>query len=163
MRQQGSPSAGEGGVKRMSPAVYAAVGLAFAAALIHLWATPAHLEQWWGYGTFFVATAVGQGAFGVALLRRVTQPLVLAGIWANAAIVVLYVATRTGGLPLGPHDGMVEDAGVLDMLATVAEVGVVVALVALLGGAYRGWTINALLLLGALLWVLRLTGVLVGP
>ncbi len=163
MRQQGSPGVGEGGVERMSPAVYAAAGLAFAAALIHLWATPAHLEQWWGYGTFFVATAAGQGAFGVALLRRVTQPLVLAGIWANAAIIALYVVTRTAGLPLGPQNGMVEDAGMLDMLATVAEVGVVVALVALLGGAYRGWTINALLLLGALLWVLRLTGVLIGP
>ncbi len=166
VRQQGLPSAGkadEGGIERTSPAVYAAAGLAFAADLIHLWATPAHLEQWWAYGTFFIATAAGQGAFGVALLRRAAQPLILAGIWANAAIIVLYVVTRTVGLPLGPHVGAVEDAGVLDMLATVAEVGVVVALVALLGRAYRGWTINALLLLGALLWMLRLTGALVGP
>lgn len=166
MRQQGSPSAGkvgEGGIERVSPAVYAAAGLAFAAALIHLWATPEHLAQWWGYGAFFVATAAGQGAFGVALLRRVTQPLVLAGIWANAAIIALYIVTRTLGLPLGPQNGMVEDAGMLDMLSTVAEVGVIVALLAVLGGAYRRWTINALLLLGALLWVLRLTGVLIGP
>ena len=174
MGQRGSSDAGKGadlgtaggaevGVGRMSPAVYAAAGLAFAAALIHLWATPEHFEEWWGYGAFFVAAATGQGIFGVALLRRSTQPLLLAGIWSNVAIVVLYVVTRTRGIPLGPHGGMVEDAGVLDMLATVAEVGMIVALVVLLGGGYRGWTLNALLLVGVVLWVLRLTGVLVGP
>ncbi len=30
-------------------------------------------------------------------------------------------------------------------------------------GGYRGWTLNALLLVGVVLWVLRLTGTLVGP
>ena len=161
----GNGSGAEGGVGRASPAaVYAAAGLAFAAALIHLWATPEHFEEWWGYGAFFVAAAAGQGVFGVALLRGFTRPpLLLAGIWANAAIVVLYVVTRTVGIPLGPHDGTVEDAGLLDMVATAAEVGMIVALVALLGGAYRRWTLNGLLLLGVVLWVLRLTGDLVGP
>ncbi len=175
MYQRGSPDAGKGdevgtgsgaesGVGRASPAVYAAAGLAFVAALIHLWATPEHFEEWWGYGAFFVAAATGQGIFGVALLRGPTRPLVLlAGIWANAAIAVLYVVTRTRGIPLGPHDGTVEDAGVADMSATAAEMALVVAVVTLLGGAYRRWTINALLALGVLLWVLRLTGVLIGP
>ncbi len=155
--------ASEGSIERRSPTVYAPAGLAFAAALIHLWATPEHWEEWWAYGAFFVVAAAGQGVFGAALLRRPTQPLLLAGIWANAAIVVLYVVTRTRGIPLGPHDGTVEDAGILDMSATVAEIGLVVALVTLLVGAYRRWTVNALLLLGVVLWVLRLTGGLVGP
>ena len=160
---RGGEGGTENGVQGTPPTVYVAAGLAFAAALIHLWATPEHFEEWWGYGSFFVAAAAGQGIFGVALLRRSTQPLLLAGIWSNVAIVVLYVVTRTRGIPLGPHGGMVEDAGVLDMLATVAEVGMIVALVVLLGGGYRGWTLNALLLVGVVLWVLRLTGVLVGP
>ncbi len=155
----------ENGVQRTRPlTAYAAAGLAFAAALIHLWATPEHFEEWWGYGAFFVAAATGQGIFGVALLRGFTRPLLLlAGIWANAAIAVLYVVTRTRGIPLGPHDGTVEDAGVADMAATAVEVGMIVALVALLGEAHRRWTLNALLLLGVTLWVLRLTGTLVGP
>ncbi len=160
---RGGEGSTENGVQGTPPTVYAAAGLAFAAALIHLWATPEHFEEWWGYGAFFVAAATGQGIFGVALLRRSTQPLLLAGIWANAAIVVLYVVTRTRGIPLGPHDGTVEDAGILDMSATVAEIGLVVALVTLLAGAYRRWTVNALLLLGVVLWVLRLAGALVGP
>ena len=101
--------------------------------------------------------------FGVAILRHLSQPLALAGIWANVAIVVLYIITRTVGIPLRPHDETVEDAGVLDMSATIAEIGLVVALVTLFVGTYRRWTINALLLLGAALWELRLTGVLVGP
>ena len=171
VRQRGPSDAGRGaeggtenGVQGTPPTVYAAAGLAFAAALIHLWATPEHFEEWWGYGAFFVAAATGQGIFGVALLRRSTQPLLLAGIWStNAAIAVLYVVTRTRGIPLGPHDGTVEDAGVADMAATAAEVGMIVALVALLGVAHRRWTLNALLLLGVVLWVLRLTGALVGP
>ena len=79
------------------------------------------------------------------------------------AVVVLYVITRTVGMPLGPHYGTVEDAGPLDMSATIAEIGLVVALVTLLVGSYRRWTINALLSLGVVLWVLRLTGILVGP
>ena len=172
MRRRGPSDVGRGGegstengVQRTPPStVYAAAGLAFAAALIHLWATPEHFEEWWGYGAFFVAAATGQGIFGVVLLRGFTRPLLLlAGIWANAAIVVLYVVTRTRGIPLGPHDGTVEDAGLADMAATAAEVGMIVALVALLRGPHRRWTLNALLLLGVALWVLRLTGTLVGP
>ena len=100
----------------------------------------------------------------MALLRGYTQPLLLlTGIWANAAIAVLYVVTRTRGIPLGPHGGTVEDVGVADMAATAVEVGMIIALVALIRGAHRRWTLNALLLLGVVLGVGRLTGALVGP
>ena len=51
------------------PDVYAASGLSVAAALVHLWATPAHLLDWWAYGAFFLAVALCQGAFAVLLLR----------------------------------------------------------------------------------------------
>ena len=42
-------------------AVYAASGLSVAAALVHLWATPAHLLDWWAYGAFFLAVAARHG------------------------------------------------------------------------------------------------------
>ena len=40
--------------------LYAAAALSLLAALIHLWVTPEHLEEWWGYGAFFLVTALAQ-------------------------------------------------------------------------------------------------------
>lgn len=148
------------GVARPAVALYAAAALSLAAALIHLWALPEHLVSWWGYGVFFLIAAVAQGVFAVLLLRWPAAPVLAAGIWGNLSVVVLYVVTRTSGVPAGPHAGEVETAGVLDLAATAAELGVVLALVTMLGGGLRRRTVNALLLLGAALWALRLAGVL---
>lgn len=145
---------------RSNSAVYAAAALSLAAAMIHLWAVPEHFLMWLGYGTFFIIAALVQGLYAVVLLRCPGRGLLLAGIGANLSIVVLYVLTRTAGIPFGPHAGKVEDAGQLDMAATAAEFGLVFALVTLLDGASRRWTINLLLLLGAAIWGLRLAGVL---
>lgn len=145
---------------RLGVAVYVAAAFSVAAALIHLWVTPEHLEQWWAYGAFFLFAAAAQGLFAVLLLRWPAQPLCLAVIWGNLTIVVMYVVTRTYGTPFGPHVGKVEAAGLLDMGATAAELGLVIVLVTLLRGTYRRWTINALLLVGGAIWALRLAGVL---
>ena len=143
------------------PAVYAASGLSVAAALVHLWATPAHLLDWWAYGAFFLAVALCQGIFAALLLRwSGVYPLLVAGITGNLSVVLVFVLTRTNGLPIGPHAGEVEGAGLLDVAATTAELGVVFTLTALLGGRYRRATVNAMLALGAALWALRLAGVI---
>ena len=103
------------------------------AALVHFWAMPGHFEEWWGYGVFFLVAATVQGVYGLALLRRPRRSLFIFGIGANLAIVVLYVATRTVGVPFfGPHAGVVEEVGVLDLAATMAELALAIALVALL-------------------------------
>lgn len=157
-------SPGEGGAvasyATASLAVYAAAALSLGAAVIHLWALPEHLLLWWGYGAFFLAAALAQGVCAVLLLRWPAAPVFFAGIWGNLTIVLLYIVTRTSGVPFGPHAGKMESAGFLDMLATAAELGIVLALVTLLGGVARRRTINALLLLGAAIWTLRLTGLL---
>jgi len=141
--------------------LYGAAALSLTAALIHLWAMPEHLAEWWGYGAFFLATALAQGLYGVAVLRWPAQPLFLLGISGNLAIVVLYVVTRTAGVPFfGPHAGEVEAADFLGMTATAAELVLVGALVTMLEGRSRERVVSALLLLGGLLWVLRLTGIL---
>ena len=141
-------------------AVCAGAALSLVAAVIHLWAVPEHAWIWWGYGVFFLAAALSQGLFGVAVLRWPSQPLAVAGIFGNLSVVLLYLLTRTSGVPIGPHAGGVEEAGLLDMSATIAEMGLVVVLVTLLGGRYRKATTNALLLLGGALWVLRFSGIL---
>ncbi len=40
--------------------MYAAAALSLVAALEHLWVVPQHFEEWWGYGAFFLASAVAQ-------------------------------------------------------------------------------------------------------
>jgi hypothetical protein len=110
-------------------ALYAAAALSLLAALVHLWVTPEHFEEWWGYGTFFLVCAVAQGLYAPILLRWPSRPILLLGVAGNLAVVILWLVTRTTGVPLfGPHAGEVEEAGALDLVCTLAEVGIVVGL-----------------------------------
>lgn len=157
--------AGDAAERETSPAgvaaaVYAAAALSLVAAVIHLWMAPGHFEVWWGYGAFFLVAAAAQGLFSVALLRWPGRMLSLAGILGNLSIIMLYVLSRTSGVPFGPHAGRAEEAGVLDMSATGIELMIVVFLLTRLGGRERSVAINAVLLAGAAIWVLRFTGLL---
>ena len=130
-------------------------------ALIHLWSTPEHLQDWWGYGAFFLATTLAQGLFVITFLRwPETQMLLFAGIVGNLAIVFLYVLVHYSKATLGPMVAHRGDLGVLGILATAAELGLVVLLATLLAGAYRRATYNGLFLAGVLLWTLKLSGIL---
>jgi hypothetical protein len=116
--------------------VRAAATLSLLAAAIHLWVVPEHLEEWWGYGAFFVVLAATQGLYGLGLLRWHSRPFLLLGVAGNLAIAILWFATRTTGIPLlGPHAGEVEGVGGLDLTCTLGEVGIVAGLGAL---AMRG-------------------------
>lgn len=111
---------------------YAAAALSLAAALIHLWVTPEHFKEWWGYGAFFLGTAVFQGAYGLALLRWPRPSLFSLGIAANLGVVVLWLVTRTAGIPFfGPDAGEMETVGALDLAATAAELALVFVLAGL--------------------------------
>ena len=58
-----------------------------------------------------------------------TRIVLLAGIAGNLAIVVLYLLTRTVGIPLfGPGAGEVEGVSFIGLCATTSEVGIAVAL-----------------------------------
>jgi hypothetical protein len=146
----------------------AAALLSLVAALIHLWVAPEHFEEWWGYGTFMLALAACQGIFVPLVLRFPASRLVsLAGIAGNLFIVVLYVVSYTWGMPFGPtwvpFDPAVAhlvNPEVLGTVATAAEMGIVIVLTVSLEGSLRRAVINALLVVGALLWALRIVGIL---
>ena len=113
--------------------VYLAAGLSLLAALSHLWAMPEHMREWWGYGAFFLASAVAQGAYGTILTRWPRRSLFVVGIGGNLSILALYLLTRTVGIPIfGPHAGEVEGLGLVDAWAAASELGIVFALGALL-------------------------------
>ena len=155
------------------------------AGAIHLAVAPEHFEEWWLYGAFFVGTGLFQLAYATPVLRRPTPLVVLTGILVNLGIVLLWVLSRTAGLPLPPpedgagHEGGhvagpialegahpveavhgVEAVGAADLVATGAELLVVCLLVTLLPPRMRRVTVNLMLVTGVGLWALRLSGVL---
>jgi hypothetical protein len=107
--------------------------------------TQQHFQEWWGYGVFFLATAICLIVFGLALITdaidarympgdvgRIRRLMYALGAFGNASILGLYVLTRTAGIPLGPGSGSVESVGVVDVVAKTAELLAVAGLVVLL-------------------------------
>ena len=138
-----------------------AAALSLAAAGMHLWVLEPHLQEWWAYGAFFLAAALGQAAFAVLILRaHAALARCSRGIAGNLAIVAMYVLSRTNGPPLGPHAGRPEAAGSLDVACTVAELGVIVALLGLLPPRLARRTGTLLALIGIGLWAARFWGML---
>ncbi len=137
-------------IARARAVLYPMAALSVAAALVHLWMAPKHFQEWWGYGTFFLATAAAQALYGVALVRRPGQRLLLAGMAGNLAVVALYALTRTAGVPFfGPHAWHPENVGGLDLAVAGAEVAIVFATLPLLEGRLRATAANGLVLLAA--------------
>jgi hypothetical protein len=81
----------------------------------------------------------------------------LAGIGGNFAIVAMYVWSRTVGIPMGPHWGVVEKTGAIDLACTAAEIVIMGLVMTMVGPKTRRFIVNALLLLGVVLWLARLT------
>ena len=156
-----APAAGEG---TLAAGTFRAVAiLSGVAAGIHLGVAPQHFGEWWGYGTFFVLAAVGECALIALLALRPRAWVVQAGIWASLATMLMYLVSRTAGIPLGPQAGVVEPVELQGLAATAAEGALVVVLCGLLAGRERRYTLNALGLVGAALWIAALTGALAPP
>lgn len=126
-----------------------------------------HFEQWWVFGAFFVVVGCFQLTLALVILRRPTWPVALTAIVVNLGVVLVYVASRTTGLPISPPDVIshesshaIEGVGPVDLAATGAELVVVCLLVTLLPPLLRRVTINLLLVIGTSLWALRISGAL---
>lgn len=94
------------------------------AALTHLVVIPEHFNESLLYGTFFLFAATWQILWAVMVACRPTRGALVAGALGCAATVVLWLVSRTFGIPgslggVGP--GTPEAAGALDVLATVFE------------------------------------------
>lgn len=95
--------------------------LSVAAAVIHFAVTPEHFEEYFPFGVFFVVLAAFQLVWGVVVANRPSPAVLSLGVVVNLAVIVIWVASRTSGLPLGPHMGEAEEVGLLDGLATASE------------------------------------------
>ena len=148
MRRPGLPphgSAGEG-VSRLT---WYAAGLSAAASILHGLSAAEHFNEWWGYAAFFVIAAVAQMGYAFILLispwrydatggirtdggTDVARIYYLLGIAGNAAIVALYLVTRTVGIPFfGPEAADVEPVGAIDVISKLTELTLIAVLLRL--------------------------------
>jgi hypothetical protein len=102
--------------------LWATASASAGAGAVHLAVTREHFAESALYGWFFLALAAVQLGWAAWVLCRPSRQLLLAGASASAAVVLLWLATRTVGIPIGPAAGGVESVGVLDVLASLAEV-----------------------------------------
>jgi hypothetical protein len=84
-----STAAGRIGATGRERTLYAAAALSLLAGLLHLWVTPEHFEQWWGYGAFFVVAAAAQILYVPIVVLLPTRIVLLGGTAGNLAIVGL--------------------------------------------------------------------------
>ena len=110
----------------------AAALLSAGAAAIHAAVAGPHYREYVPFGLLFVATALGQAAWSALVLTAPSRRLLAVGAVGNAGVVGVWLASRTTGLPFGPHAWQPEAVTALDLAATGFEGGVVLACGALL-------------------------------
>jgi peptidoglycan/LPS O-acetylase OafA/YrhL len=105
------------------PAERVALAVAsLAAGAIHAAVVPEHLDESMLFGAFFVVTAIFQVGWAALVLVRRDSLLPTVGAVANGTLVILWIVSRTVGVPVGPEPWMPEPKGVLDVSATILEV-----------------------------------------
>lgn len=112
------------GVGRLTVAAAAA---SLGAAAIHALATPSHLEGSAALGALFLLAALGQAVWPALVLARPSARVALLGAAGHGLVLVAWAASRTVGLPFGPHAWAPEPVEALDAAAAALEVTVVAA------------------------------------
>jgi hypothetical protein len=97
--------------------------LSAVAGLIHVKAVADHASHYWLFGVLFGVVALAQIGLAVALWRTaVSDRLLVAAAVMTAGVIVVWLVSRTVGLPIGPWAGEAEAFGVSDVIATLIEV-----------------------------------------
>lgn len=92
-----------------------------AAAAIHAAVVPEHLEEALLVGGFFVLAATFQFGWAVVVTLRPSRATYIVGAGASGAMIAIWAASRTLGLPAGPEPWMAEPVGIADATATALE------------------------------------------
>ena len=123
--QAARPAPGERTVPAQRVVLGGLAMLSVLAAVIHFAVAGSHFQEYWLFGVFMLGVAWLQLGWAATALFRPTRLLVSSGAVLNAAVIVVYILTRTVGDIVGPDPGDVEPAGFGDLLCTVAEAAIV--------------------------------------
>ncbi len=116
------PSTGTPWPSRHSPLALVTAGVLTAgAAAVHLAVVPEHLNEYPPFGVFFLVVGAGQAVVATGLMMRPRRRLFMAAVWGTAALVLLWLISRTIGLPFGPEPGTPEPVGVPDLVCVALE------------------------------------------
>jgi peptidoglycan/LPS O-acetylase OafA/YrhL len=159
MADQPTESGGEperairAGTRRL---LYWAAGLSIGALVAHAIDAPDHITEWWGYAAFFVTAGAFQFFYGFGLLlqpwryddagdersdgERHGRPYYMLGLILTASIIVIYIVTRTTGMPFFGPGAAAEVVTPLNLLPIIEDVPLVYCLARLYvasGSRYR--------------------------
>src|ERR1700704_5335752 len=139
-----------------------------ASGLIHFAAVPEHWASYRMAAVFFIGLGAFQVGWAALVLGRPGRLLSAVGAAASLLTIGIWIASRTSGLPFGPFAGVAERAGPADIVSTILEEVLVVALILLAfrvgerrrydRSAFRA-AIAAILAVTASLTIWALTGV----
>ena len=106
--------------------------LSVGAAAIHFAVIFGHFADYALYGLFFLVLSWAQLVWAAVVLWRPSRLWLWLGLTGNAIVLVVYVASRTTGLPAGPDRGHTEPFGALDVVGAILELALVPGCAALL-------------------------------
>ena len=112
-------------------------GCSLGAAVVHFGYSPAHFSEYWLYGVFFVAIAWFQLLWAGAIVVRPSRVLLTTGALVNELVVLVWIASRTIGVGIGPNASTAEAIGFPDVLCTLLEAAVAVGALVLLARSRR--------------------------
>ena len=110
--------------------------LSMAVAAVHFAVMGEHFAEYVAFGVFFSVVAWSQALWAVGLIVLPSRRLLLVGLVGNALVILVWLCSRTTGLPIGPEPGAPEAAAFVDVLSTILEVAIVAgtAMLVLRGG-----------------------------
>jgi len=103
-----------------------------AASAIHASVCAEHFKEAVAFGVFFVIAATLQAAWALLVIQRPTRRVLIAAAVGNTAVIMLWLLTRTTGLPIGPETWRPETITTPDVLTTLAELAIVAGAIHLL-------------------------------
>jgi len=99
--------------------------LSMAAAAIHFAVMGEHFDEYVAFGVFFSVVAWSQALWAVGVVVLPSRRLLLVGLIGNAVVILVWLISRTIGVPIGPEAGAPEPAAFIDVLSTILEVAIV--------------------------------------
>jgi hypothetical protein len=122
-------------------------GLSAGAIIAHAIDAPDHLTEWWGFTTFFIVAASFQLFLGLVLLLQpwkydqtgdirqnpeyYGRTFYLLGIILSASIVMVYVISRTSGLPLIAPEAIRKSVSLLSLVPAIENIPLLYCLIML--------------------------------